>query len=101
MDIDVQGAAQVRACQDELVKLCLTDIFVMPPSLDELRNRLLGRNTESSEAFELRMKNSDAEMAHWNEYRYCLVSDSRESDEARFRAILTAERMRSSLRQEG
>lgn len=99
MDIDVQGAAQVRECQDELVRRCLTDIFVMPPSLDELRNRLLGRNTESTEAFELRMKNADAEMQHWHSYRYCLVSDTRESDEERFRAIITAERTRSSLRQ--
>ena len=100
MDIDVQGAAQVRQCEDELVKRCLTDIFVMPPSLDELRARLLGRATESKEAFELRIKNADAEMQHWPAYRYCLVSDTRESDEERFRAFLTAERMRSSLRPE-
>lgn len=98
MDIDVQGAIQVRGCEDELVARCLTDIFVMPPSLDELRQRLSGRNTESAEAFELRMKNAEAEMQHWRDYRYCLVSDTREHDEARFKAILEAEQMRSSLR---
>lgn len=97
MDIDVQGANQVRGCEDELVRRCLTDIFVMPPSLEELRARLLGRNTESEEAFELRMRNAEAELQHWRDYRYCLVSDTRESDEDRFRALLMAEKMRSSL----
>jgi guanylate kinase len=97
MDIDVQGAQQVRACDDELVKRCLIDIFVMPPSLDELRHRLSGRATENEASLELRMKNAEAEMRHWSEYGYTLVSESRESDEARFRAILTAGRQRSSL----
>lgn len=98
MDIDVQGAAQVRACQDELVKRCLTDIFVLPPSLEELGRRLSGRGTEDAAALALRLRNAEAEMRHWQEYRFCLVSDTRESDEERFRAILMAERLRSSLR---
>lgn len=97
MDIDVQGAVQVRGCEDELVGRCLTDIFVMPPSMEELRQRLSGRNTESEEAFELRMRNAEAELQHWHDYRYCLVSDTRESDEQRFRALLMAEKMKSSL----
>ena len=99
MDIDVQGAAQVRGCEDDLVEKCLTDIFVMPPSLEELRARLSGRGTDSAEVVELRLKKAEAEMKHWRDYRYCLVSDTRENDETRFRAILEAERMRSSLRE--
>lgn len=98
MDIDVQGAAQVRACADELVKRCLLDIFVMPPSLDELRNRLSGRATEDAAAFELRMQNAAAEMEHWREYSHVLVSGAREDDARRFDAILEAGRMRTSLR---
>lgn len=97
MDIDVQGAAQVRACQDELVRRCLTDIFVMPPSLEELRTRLSGRGTEDAAALDLRLQNAGAELEHWREYRYNLVSASREEDTRRFRAILEAERLRSSL----
>ncbi len=97
MDIDVQGAVQVRGCEDELVGRCLTDIFVMPPSMEELRQRLIGRNTESEEAFELRMRNAEAELQHWRDYRYCLVSDTRESDEQRFKALLQGEKMKSSL----
>ena len=97
MDIDVQGAAQVRACEDELVKRCLLEIFVMPPSLDELRNRLSGRATEDAAAFELRMQNAAAEMEHWRKYGYVLVSGSREEDAKRFDALLEAGRMRTSL----
>jgi guanylate kinase len=70
----------------------------MPPSLEELRARLSGRGTDSPEVVELRLKNAEAEMRHWRDHRYCLVSDTRESDEQRFRSILTAERLRSSLR---
>ncbi len=97
LDIDVQGAAQIRACQDELVRRCLLDVFILPPSLEELRHRLAGRATETAAAFELRMKNAEAEMNHWPDYTYVLVSDTRENDEARFRALLTAGRLRASL----
>jgi len=97
LDIDVQGAIQVRACQDELVHRCLLDLFILPPSLEELRNRLAGRATEDAAAFELRMKNAEAEMEHWRDYQHVLISDTRESDNARFRALLTAGRLRASL----
>lgn len=97
LDIDVQGAIQVRSCQDELVHRCLLDLFILPPSLEELRNRLAGRATEDAAAFELRMKNAEAEMEHWRDYQHVLISDTRESDNARFRALLTAGRLRASL----
>jgi guanylate kinase len=97
LDIDVQGAAQIRACPDELVRRCLLDVFILPPSLEELRQRLAGRNTEDSATFELRMRNAEAEMAHWRDYAHVLVSDTRERDDHRFRALLTAGRLRTSL----
>jgi guanylate kinase len=98
LDIDVQGAAQVRACDDEHVRRCLLDVFVMPPGLEELRARLAGRATEDAAAFELRMRNAAGEMTHWREYSHVLVSGTREEDAARFEALVTAARMRSSLR---
>ncbi len=101
LDIDVQGAAQVRACDDEILRRCHLDIFILPPSVEELRSRLAGRGTEDAAAFELRMTNAIAEMEHWPEYDYTLVSSTREEDEARFRAILKAERMRTGLWSEG
>ena len=97
MDIDVQGAAQVRACQDEIVQRCLVEVFILPPSAEELNNRLSGRGTESKESVDLRMTNAIAEMKHWPEYDYALVSDTREADYERFRALLVAQRMRSEL----
>jgi guanylate kinase len=97
MDIDVQGAVQVRACDDALVQRCLTQVFVLPPSLDELNARLSGRGTESAEAVALRMKNAADEVEHWPRYDYALVSGSREEDYARFKSILIAQRMRVPL----
>ncbi len=97
MDIDVQGAAQVLACEDETVQRCLVRVFILPPSAPELKLRLAGRGTESTEALELRMGNAIAEMEHWPEYDYALVSDTREADYQRFKSLLTAQRMRAAL----
>ncbi len=94
MDIDVQGAAQVRACDDALVRRCLVDVFILPPSVDALKERLAGRGTESEEKLALRLRNALTEVEHWHRYQYALVSDSREHDLDRFRALLLAERLR-------
>jgi guanylate kinase len=94
MDIDVQGAAQVRSCDDELVQRCLTDVFILPPTVAALQERLANRGTESAEKLELRLNNALTEIAQWPEYRYVLVSGSREHDLERFRGLLLAERMR-------
>ena len=94
MDIDVQGAEAVRACDTAGIKLALVDLFVMPPDEDELRKRLTGRGTDSEEVIALRMLNALEEMRHWPDYSYCLVSDTREGDYERFKALLVAERMR-------
>ena len=94
MDIDVQGAAQVRACEDEAIQRALVDLFVMPPNEVELRRRLSGRGTDSEETIALRMTNALGEMRHWNTYRYCLISGAPDEDYRRFEALLLAERMR-------
>lgn len=96
MDIDIQGAAQVRACDDEMVQQCLVDAFILPASVDALKERLANRGTEDDESLELRLRNALTEIAHWHEYRYALVSGSREADLEKFRALLLAERMRVS-----
>jgi guanylate kinase len=94
MDIDVQGATQVRACDDDLVQQCLADVFILPGSVDALKERLSGRGTEDDESLELRLRNALTEIAHWHQYRYALVSGSREADLDKFRSLLVAERMR-------
>ncbi|RYD64057.1 MAG: guanylate kinase [Verrucomicrobiaceae bacterium] len=96
MDIDVQGAAQVRACDDESIRLALVDLFVMPPDEDELAARLRGRGTDSDEVIALRLRNAIDEMHHWPEYRYRLLSGTPEQDYAKFKALLFGERMRVS-----
>ncbi len=95
MDIDIQGAAQVRACDDELVRRCHTDVFILPSSVDELKRRLANRGTEDADILALRLKNALTEIAHWPQYQHALVSGSREQDLERFRALLLAERMRA------
>lgn len=96
MDIDVQGAGLVRGCADPEIRRAMVDLFVMPPSEEELYSRLAGRGTDSADIIALRMRNSLEEMSHWREYTYVLLSSTREEDYARFLALLTAERLRVS-----
>ncbi len=99
MDIDVQGAAQIRAFTDPLIRRAFVDLFVMPPDEHELRRRLSGRGTDSRETIDLRMTNALDEMSHWHEYHYLLLSSTREEDYSRLLALLTAERMRVTRQQ--
>jgi len=94
MDIDVQGAAQIRERDDADIHRAVVDLFVMPPSDEELYERLSGRGTDSAEVIALRMENALEEMSHWSEYTYCLRSLSKEEDYGRFTALIAAERMR-------
>ncbi|NBR70831.1 MAG: guanylate kinase [Proteobacteria bacterium] len=92
LDIDVQGARQVRMTQDAKIKEALADIFIMPPDLEELRRRLQGRGTEDAREIAKRIQAADSEMADWKSYRYTILSSSMEEDLIKFRAIIRAER---------
>lgn len=92
VDIDVQGAAKIRECTDPLIRDSLADIFIMPPSLEELRYRLLKRGTETEAQIERRLQTAASEMKCWREYRYTIISGSMEEDLTKFRAITRAER---------
>ncbi len=94
MDLDVQGAGQIRAHTDPLIRRCAFDVFVMPPDPDALRARLSARGTESDPERELRLHNALGEMRHWPQYDYLLLSGDREADFARFSSIIEAERLR-------
>ena len=96
MDVDVQGAEQIRACGDATVGRALVDVFVMPPDTAELESRLRARGSESEETFRLRMKNALAEIEYWPKYRYRILSSSRDEDYAAFKHIIAAERLRVS-----
>ena len=92
IDIDVQGAGQIRCDANAEIRASIADIFIMPPSLDELRHRLVKRGTETPEQIEMRMTNAATEMEAWRDYRYTLISGSVEEDLQKFRAIMRAER---------
>lgn len=94
MDLDVQGAAQVRACADAEIRLTAVDLFVMPRDEEELLARLSGRGTDSAEVIALRMQNALEEMRYWPEYTYRLISGDREEDYSRFKSLVIAERLR-------
>jgi len=92
LDIDIQGAATIRACGDARIREAIADVFIMPPSMDELRHRLIKRGTETAGQIEVRLQNAAAEMKNWRLYRYTIISGSVEEDLQKFRAIMRAER---------
>ncbi len=96
MDLDTQGAALLRACEDDEIRSALIDVFILPANLEEFRQRLSARHSETPEQMDLRMNNAREEMSHWPEYQYAIVSGIREEDLQALRHIVAAERMRAS-----
>jgi len=92
IDIDTQGAAAIRNCDDPFIREALTDVFIMPPDLDELRRRLMKRGTETAEQIDSRLVTAAREMELWRDYRYTIISRSVEEDLQKFRHIMGAER---------
>ena len=95
IDIDTQGAAAIRNCDDSFVRESLADVFIMPPDLEELRRRLTKRRTETTSEIQSRLKTAAREMQHWRDYRYTIISKSMEEDLQKFRQIMGAERILS------
>jgi len=92
IDVDTQGAAAIRASEDQIIRQALCDVFIMPPDLEELRRRLTRRGTEATNEIELRIATAAREMALWRDYRYTIISKSMEQDLQKFRHIMGAER---------
>ena len=93
LDIDVAGAAQVRARlaslpADDPIREGFTDIFILPPSMEELRRRLVTRGEDSPETIEKRMKNASGEIARANEYRFRIVNDDLEIAYKELKAVV-------------
>lgn len=92
LDIDVQGAASIRQTDDAMVRDSLVDVFIMPPTIEELERRLRKRGTETEEQVQLRLRNGREESKLWPLYKYTILSGSMEEDLIKFRAIMRAER---------
>jgi guanylate kinase len=86
LEIDIQGAMEVKAHFPGGVFL-----FLIPPSLTELQQRILGRGTETEESFQKRFGAARHELAHMKDYDYVVVNDVVESACERISAIITAE----------
>src|SRR6058998_2186783 len=91
IDIDTQGAATIRNCDDPAIRQALADVFIMPPDLDELRRRLRKRGTENEEQIKRRLETAVGEMELWRDYRYTIISGSVEEDLQKFLRIMAAE----------
>ncbi|MEX0348613.1 MAG: guanylate kinase [Paracoccaceae bacterium] len=90
-DVDWQGDIQIR--NSDLGKHALS-IFILPPSIRELRRRLESRAQDSDEVIGKRMLKSWDEISHWGYYEYVLINDDLDETEERLKTIISAERMR-------
>ena len=89
LDIEVQGARQVREKMPGAVM-----IFIIPPDLETLRRRLIGRGTDSAETIEARLVRARQEYAEADFYDYIIVNDDLDQAAAEFAAIIQAEHCR-------
>jgi guanylate kinase len=89
LDIDVQGAEQIRRLMPQAVL-----IFIMPPSFTELSDRLRNRGQDSPEVIERRLSNATDEVARYKEFDYVIINDDLEMATAALIAIARAERYR-------
>lgn len=83
LEIDWQGARQVRAARPDCVS-----VFILPPSRDALAERLHGRRTDSSEVIARRLADALDDMSHWQEFDFCIVNDRLEDAVAELEAIV-------------
>ena len=91
LEIEMQGALQVKAAYPDAVL-----IFVLPPSLAELRSRIRGRGTESDEQIDLRMKTTLAEIELLPKYDYFLINDDLEEAVETAHSIIRAEHCKTA-----
>ncbi|OZA93177.1 MAG: guanylate kinase, partial [Erythrobacter sp. 34-65-8] len=89
-DIDWQGTQQLyQKDQQDVVR-----VFLLPPSIDELRRRLEGRAQDSQDVINARMERARAEISHWDAYDYVVINDNVQACFGKVQQILAAERMK-------
>jgi guanylate kinase len=94
LEVDVQGAASVRQLLMDSVS-----IFILPPSYEVLRERLIARGTDSPEELEIRLRNAPVELGQYSAFDYVIINDEVERAAGQLASIIEAERARC-MRQE-
>lgn len=93
-DIDWQGAKQLK----EKMRGDIVSVFILPPSMSELKARLKRRAEDQEKVIETRLKNAHEEIEHWTEYDFVVINDDLDRAFAEVRAIVVAERLRRDRR---
>ena len=93
-DIDWQGALQLK----EKMPVDIVSIFILPPSMTELKARLKRRAEDQDSVIDARLKNARTEIEHWRDYDYVVINDDLNRSFAEVQAIVTAERLRRDRR---
>jgi guanylate kinase len=94
LEVDVQGAASVRQLLMDSVS-----IFILPPSYEVLRQRLIARGTDSPQQLEVRLRNAPEELKQYSSFDYVIINDEIDKASAQLASIIYAERARC-MRQE-
>ena len=89
LEVDVQGAASIRALMPDAVS-----VFILPPSFEVLRQRLLDRGTDSPEELDLRLRNARTELKDYAAFQYLIINDNADRAADQLSAIVQAERAR-------
>jgi guanylate kinase len=95
LEVDVQGAASIRNLVQEAVS-----VFILPPSLEVLRERLIARGTDSAEELSVRLRNAPEELKAYKRFDYVIINDDVEQASAKLMVIIEAERLRLSRQEE-
>ncbi len=90
LEIEVQGAHQIKPIYPEAIL-----IFIVPPSLKELENRLVGRGTETREVIDQRLSRAKEELSLYDTYDYIVVNDNLEEAVNSIKQIVASEKMKS------
>ncbi len=89
LEIDVQGAIQIEEAYDEAIM-----IFILPPSLKELKKRICTRATESEEVIQRRLKEAIKEIGCLNHYKYVIINDDLKIAVQNLKSIIRAEHLK-------
>jgi len=92
LDIDWQGARQIR----KAFPSCRT-IFIIPPSLEALRNRLTRRGQDSAQVIQRRMQDAQAEISHWAEFDFLIINDDFDEALSDLRSIIRSGKPRRAV----